>query len=80
MWIGNLMLLVLNNLPLVGLWVRLLAVPYRLLFVVPASPSCSVPALMVVPPICALSLVKMVVPENALTARLRLICGACRVV
>jgi TctA family transporter len=31
MWIGNLMLLVLN-LPLVGLWVRLLAVPYRLLF------------------------------------------------
>ncbi len=31
MWIGNLMLLVLN-LPLVGLWVRLLKVPYRLLF------------------------------------------------
>ncbi len=31
MWIGNLMLLVLN-LPLVGLWVRLLAIPYRLLF------------------------------------------------
>jgi putative tricarboxylic transport membrane protein len=31
MWIGNLMLLVLN-LPLVGLWVRLLAVPYRLMF------------------------------------------------
>ena len=31
MWIGNLMLLVLN-LPLVGLWVKLLAVPYRLLF------------------------------------------------
>jgi putative tricarboxylic transport membrane protein len=31
MWIGNLMLLVLN-LPLVGLWVRLVAVPYRLLF------------------------------------------------
>ena len=31
MWIGNLMLLVLN-LPLVGLWVRLLQVPYRLLF------------------------------------------------
>jgi TctA family transporter len=31
MWIGNLMLLVLN-LPLVGLWIRLLAVPYRLLF------------------------------------------------
>jgi len=31
MWIGNLMLLVIN-LPLVGLWVRLLRVPYRLLF------------------------------------------------
>ena len=31
MWIGNLFLLVLN-LPLIGLWVRLLAVPYRLLF------------------------------------------------
>ena len=31
MWIGNLFLLALN-LPLVGLWVRLLAVPYRLLF------------------------------------------------
>jgi putative tricarboxylic transport membrane protein len=31
MWIGNLMLLVLN-LPLVGLWVKLLKVPYRLLF------------------------------------------------
>jgi putative tricarboxylic transport membrane protein len=31
MWIGNLMLLVIN-LPLVGLWVRLLAVPYRLMF------------------------------------------------
>src|SRR5262245_58795420 len=31
MWIGNLMLLVLN-LPMVGLWIRLLAVPYRLLF------------------------------------------------
>jgi TctA family transporter len=31
MWIGNLMLLVLN-LPLVGLWIRLLAVPYRILF------------------------------------------------
>src|SRR5262245_16837059 len=31
MWIGNLMLLVLN-LPLVGLWIKLLAVPYRLLF------------------------------------------------
>jgi len=31
MWIGNLMLLILN-LPLVGLWVSLLKVPYRLLF------------------------------------------------
>ena len=31
MWIGNLMLLVIN-LPLVGLWVRFLAVPYRLMF------------------------------------------------
>ncbi len=31
MWFGNLMLLVIN-LPLVGLWVRLLRVPYRLLF------------------------------------------------
>ncbi len=31
MWIGNLMLVVLN-LPLVGLWARLLQVPYRLLF------------------------------------------------
>jgi TctA family transporter len=31
MWIGNLMLVVLN-LPLIGLWVRLLRVPYRLLY------------------------------------------------
>jgi putative tricarboxylic transport membrane protein len=31
MWIGNLMLVILN-LPLVGLWVKLLTVPYRLLF------------------------------------------------
>ncbi len=31
MWIGNLMLLVIN-LPLVGVWVRLLRVPYRLMF------------------------------------------------
>lgn len=31
MWIGNLMLLVLN-LPLVGLWIRLLKVPYEALF------------------------------------------------
>ena len=31
MWIGNLMLVVIN-LPLVGVWVRLLRVPYRMLF------------------------------------------------
>jgi putative tricarboxylic transport membrane protein len=31
MWLGNLML-VLLNLPLIGLWVRLLTVPYRVLF------------------------------------------------
>jgi TctA family transporter len=31
MWIGNMMLLVLN-LPLVGIWVRLLSIPYRLLY------------------------------------------------
>ncbi|MGO4173073.1 tripartite tricarboxylate transporter permease [Bosea sp. TAF32] len=31
MWIGNLMLVVLN-LPLIGMWIRLLSVPYRLLF------------------------------------------------
>ena len=31
MWIGNLMLLVIN-LPLIGAWVRLLKVPYRLMF------------------------------------------------
>jgi len=31
MWIGNLMLVVIN-LPLVGVWVSLLRVPYRLLF------------------------------------------------
>ena len=31
MWIGNVMLLIIN-LPLVGLWVRLLKVPYRLMF------------------------------------------------
>jgi TctA family transporter len=31
MWIGNLMLIVLN-LPLVGLWVKLLTIPYRYLF------------------------------------------------
>jgi putative tricarboxylic transport membrane protein len=33
MWIGNLMLLVIN-LPLIGLWVRLLRVPYRMLFTI----------------------------------------------
>jgi putative tricarboxylic transport membrane protein len=32
MWVGNLMLLIIN-LPLIGLWVRLLQVPYRLMFV-----------------------------------------------
>ena len=31
MWLGNLMLVVLN-LPMVGVWVRLLRVPYRLLY------------------------------------------------
>jgi len=31
MWIGNLMLVVLN-LPLIGLWIKLLKVPYRILF------------------------------------------------
>jgi putative tricarboxylic transport membrane protein len=31
MWIGNLMLVILN-LPLIGIWVRLLKLPYRLLF------------------------------------------------
>ncbi|GJD49530.1 hypothetical protein OPKNFCMD_2261 [Methylobacterium crusticola] len=31
MWVGNVMLLVIN-LPLVGVWVRLLKVPYRLMF------------------------------------------------
>lgn len=31
MWIGNLLLVVLN-LPLIGLWVKMLAVPYRALF------------------------------------------------
>ena len=31
MWVGNLLLLILN-LPLVGVWVRLLAVPYRFVF------------------------------------------------
>src|SRR5512132_1310816 len=31
MWIGNLMLIILN-LPLIGIWIKLLAVPYRWLF------------------------------------------------
>jgi len=31
MWIGNLMLVVLN-LPLIGIWIKLLTVPYRILF------------------------------------------------
>ena len=31
MWVGNLMLLVLN-LPLIGMWVKLLTIPYRVLF------------------------------------------------
>jgi len=31
MWIGNLLLVILN-LPLIGIWIRLLRVPYRLLF------------------------------------------------
>jgi TctA family transporter len=31
MWIGNLMLMVLN-LPLIGIWIKLLSVPYRWLF------------------------------------------------
>jgi TctA family transporter len=31
MWIGNLMLVVLN-LPLIGVWIKLLSVPYRWLF------------------------------------------------
>jgi len=33
MWIGNLMLLIIN-LPLVGVWVRLLKVPYRMMFTI----------------------------------------------
>jgi TctA family transporter len=31
MWVGNLMLVVLN-LPLIGIWIKLLTVPYRLLY------------------------------------------------
>jgi TctA family transporter len=31
MWVGNLMLVILN-LPLIGIWIKLLTVPYRMLF------------------------------------------------
>ena len=31
MWVGNLMLVILN-LPLIGIWIRLLTVPYRILY------------------------------------------------
>jgi putative tricarboxylic transport membrane protein len=31
MWVGNLMLIVLN-LPMIGLWIKLLKVPYRILY------------------------------------------------
>ena len=31
MWIGNLMLVILN-LPLIGMWIKLLTVPYRMLY------------------------------------------------
>lgn len=31
MWVGNLMLVILN-LPLIGIWIRLLSIPYRLLY------------------------------------------------
>ena len=31
MWVGNLMLVVLN-LPLIGIWIKLLTVPYRILY------------------------------------------------
>jgi putative tricarboxylic transport membrane protein len=31
MWVGNLMLVILN-LPLIGIWIKLLKVPYRLLY------------------------------------------------
>ena len=40
MWIGNVMLLVIN-LPMIGMWVKLLQVPYKFLF--PAS-WCSAPS------------------------------------
>lgn len=39
MWIGNVMLVVLN-LPLIGIWVKLLSVPYRLLFPVIVALCC----------------------------------------
>ena len=39
MWIGNLMLLVIN-LPMIGLWVSLLRVPYRMLFPVIVALCC----------------------------------------
>ena len=31
MWVGNLMLVILN-LPLIGIWIKLLTVPYRFLY------------------------------------------------
>ncbi len=45
MWIGNAMLVILN-LPLIGLWVKLLSVPYRLLYplilyAAPSAPTCT---------------------------------------
>ncbi|MDE2614044.1 MAG: tripartite tricarboxylate transporter permease, partial [Burkholderiales bacterium] len=46
MWVGNLMLIVLN-LPLIGIWIRLLTLPYRFLF----------PAIVV---FCAIGLVTLV--------------------
>ncbi len=39
MWIGNLMLVILN-LPLIGLWVKLLKVPYRLLYLAVLAVCC----------------------------------------
>ena len=36
MWIGNLMLVIIN-LPLIGIWVQLLTVPYRFLY--PGDPA-----------------------------------------
>ncbi len=39
MWIGNLMLLILN-LPLVGLWVKLISIPYKFLFPVVITFAC----------------------------------------